>query len=488
MKAKEPNNPFSYQAESPVPIPPVEDAWLAMREKLDEEMPVGRSTGNYKRWMLLVLLLLLPLRMIWFMERGGSSVAGGKRAVLAGRNETLAVPGNKHVVKREGTAGRSRKLSTKEESVRIDEQNREQKTKEETVTERTETERTEAEGTVTIARATTGRSDMAKQRQRSGSGKNGQEGEGMKKASIGSRLAQIAGVDRPPFLVASGLTGKQTGALKMPGKPNDVREKSEKPKRAGPGKNSRLLYAAGLQEGKGFPIGSQQQVNYNANGEKVLWPDYIPAPYFQFYPTPKIALQAAIQFNNPQYTESVNIYRKEGHVLPGGLYRQDTIIQVKKLYYFNIPLTVYYSPITNLYLGTGLQFSNLRSGLGLQNNVVHYIPGSGANGPSVGPANTTANGILIDSVTGTTQIPLKENGPAYANMRKTDWRALFEVNYYWKRFTLGLQFQKALREYLYTPVDGSSGKDRNSSLNFYFRYNIWERRSRPKGDWPKAHH
>ncbi len=73
-------------------------------------------------------------------------------------------------------------------------------------------------------------------------------------------------------------------------------------------------------------------------------------------------------------------------------------------------------------------------------------------------------------------IELKDYRPAYSNLKRTDWRALFEMDYYWKRVTLGVQYQQGLGDYLYTPVDGSAGKDRNSSFNVYLRYNIWERR------------
>ncbi len=216
-----------------------------------------------------------------------------------------------------------------------------------------------------------------------------------------------------------------------------------------------------MQVSKSFPVGAQQPVDYNANLKKDLWFDYVPAPYFQYFISKRIGFQLALQFNNPQYTEAVSIFKKKGTVT--GSFSNDTDIVVRKLYYLSIPLTVYYSPFRHLYLGAGLQFSNLSNGVAFQNNVVHYV-GAGSGQP--------------DTVLQSKPISLKEYRPAYSNLKRTDWRALLEMNYYWKRISLGVQLQQGLSDYLYTPVDGSTGKDKNSSFDVYLRYNLWERRIR----------
>ncbi len=91
-------------------------------------------------------------------------------------------------------------------------------------------------------------------------------------------------------------------------------------------------------------------MDYNANLKKDLWFDYIPSPYFQYFISKRVGFKIGIQFNSPQYTENVSIYK--GLVSSGtGLFVNDTVLVVKKLYYLSLPLTVYYSPIQNLYLG-----------------------------------------------------------------------------------------------------------------------------------------
>ena len=240
--------------------------------------------------------------------------------------------------------------------------------------------------------------------------------------------------------------------------------KPKEPKKVKAGDSTRIWWAVGLQDSKSFPVGAQQPVDYNADLKKDLWFDYIPSPYFQYFISRKIGFQFGLQFNSPQYTESVSIYRTPPtFAITGGSSVPDTVLIVKKLYYLSLPLTVYYSPLRNLYLGAGLQYSNLRNGVALQNNIIHYT-GGGLGQP--------------DTVTSSKLIVLKDYRPAYGNLKRTDWRALFEMNYYWKRITLGAQYQQGLGDYLYTPVDGSTGKDRNSSFNVYLRYNIWERRIR----------
>jgi hypothetical protein len=253
------------------------------------------------------------------------------------------------------------------------------------------------------------------------------------------------------------IPGRSAATGKTAATPKPTTERSKK---TAAGDSTRILWAAGLQDSKSFPVGAQQPVDYNANLKKDLWFDYIPSPYFQYFVSKRVGFQIGIQFNSPQYTENVSIYKG----LAGGgtgLFVDDTVLVVKKLYYLSLPLTVYYSPIRNLYLGAGLQYSSLRNGVAFQNNVIHYT-GAGLGQP--------------DSVKSSKVIALKDYRPAYSNLKRTDWRALFELDYYWKRVTLEVQYQQGLGDYLYTPVDGSAGKDRNSSFNVYLRYNIWERR------------
>jgi len=65
-------------------------------------------------------------------------------------------------------------------------------------------------------------------------------------------------------------------------------------------------------------------------------------------------------------------------------------------------------------------------------------------------------------------------------------RLLIDMSYYWSRFTVGLQYNQAFNNYASFQVTPNSPYtfDKNKSLQFYLRYNIWEdvKRKKPKGE------
>jgi hypothetical protein len=488
VKENEPNRSFFPADESPVPLPPVAEAWADMRKKLDEEMPErGLFFFTRKGAGILLTLLLLSLGMFWFIERRGSRVRrnapatetirhakqgeqGAGAGKLQGKKESERQGGGGEETGRHGTgrqeAGRQEASRQDEVTSRLEKDSATVQTKPlfgqgfDSPQLHRDTKKAGSQNNKKVAigdemAGTTGK--------RTVSGRSGGKVRisDAKRSVVNANLPRIGLPDPIRVWVtvsrrAQGVKEKIAGTEK---KNPPAPEKSKRPR----GKDStRILWAAGLQDSKSFPVGAQQALPFNANLKKDLWFDYVPTPYFQYYVSRKLGFQAALQFNSPQYTESVSIYKAPDSG-PPGLYARDTVVVVKKLYYFNVPLTVYYSPFRNFFLGAGIQFSNLRNGVAFQNNVSHYT-GTGTGQP--------------DSVLGSKVVALKDNRPAYNNLRKTEWRALFETDYYWKRLTLGLQYQQALGQYLYKPVDGSTGSDRNSSFNLYLRYNLLERRIR----------
>ena len=448
-----------------------------MRKRLDEEMPERALFFWFKRGLLLAVLVLLSLGVFLLVRRKGKTAhpaAGGTivRTIHSGhsvdgrREGGVADRGKGEEVDQQegGAADRGKKEVTDQGKDGFTDQRKREAVDQQQgrVTDRRKREMADQQKEREGSAQNKDRSNAGADNERTGMVEphNARKGNAKTKdpqrAVIDSRLAQTGtqvairlNVDMP-----RGTAGKGKKNARKP-------EQSQKPATKPATEDStRILWAAGLQDSKSFPVGAQQAYNYDANLKKDIWADYIPSPYFQYHISRRIAFQTALQLNNPQYTESVTIFRKAGDSSGGVQVINDTTVTVRKLYYFNIPFLVYYSPIRNLYLGAGLQFSNLSNGIAFQNNIVHHVGGSS----------------LTDTVTTSTVISLKENRPAYNNLRKTDWRAIFEMNYYWKRITLGLQYQQALGNYLYTPVEGSSGRDRNSSFNIYLRYNLWERR------------
>mgnify|MGYP001549808015 FL=1 len=215
------------------------------------------------------------------------------------------------------------------------------------------------------------------------------------------------------------------------------------------GEKTDRWFAAGLAPYQNFAVASQQSYNYNSSANKGTALDYLPAPYLQFHLTDRVYVLGEFQFNSPQATSSLLLSNKE--VTPAG--SQSSYIQniyLRKLYYFNMPFSFYYSPVKNIYFGSGLQFSSLNSGIA-------YLE------------QKNANNQLLYSET----FKIKEDSLA-AKLGGSEWRYLFDANYYWKRFMFGFRYNQALGDYIDLKVNNvlPPSRARNQAFQFYFRYNI----------------
>jgi hypothetical protein len=61
-------------------------------------------------------------------------------------------------------------------------------------------------------------------------------------------------------------------------------------------------------------------------------------------------------------------------------------------------------------------------------------------------------------------------------LRKVDWRVLFEADYYLGKVTLVLRYQQPLSSFSKKGSAGVSSPEKNTSLGFYLQYNLWERK------------
>lgn len=229
-------------------------------------------------------------------------------------------------------------------------------------------------------------------------------------------------------------------------------------------------FAFGLSLPLGFPVGDQQPLAYNRNAGVNTISDYIPSPHFQYHFNRKTYVQAGLQFSAPQFISPVLLYQENKLYQAGPNWaEQITSIHARKLYYFNLPLTVYHSPLRNFYMGTGLQYSSLLSG------VAHYEKVEQRSSPA-GPGQRT----VLDNY-----FSRFKNDSLSNRLNSNEVRLLLDMSYYWSRFTVGLQYSQAFNNYVSFQVTPSSPYtfDKNKSLQFYLRYNIWEDKKRklPKG-------
>jgi hypothetical protein len=224
-------------------------------------------------------------------------------------------------------------------------------------------------------------------------------------------------------------------------------------------------FAVGFSLPLGFPVGDQQPLAYNRNAGPNTISDYIPSPHFQYHFNSKTYVQAGLQFSAPQFIRPVVLYQDHTMYQQGPSFvEQFTSISARKLYYFNLPLTIYHSPLRNFYMGTGLQYSSLLSG------VAHYEKVE-RRPNMMGPPQEY---IIKNYFT------RFKNDSLSSRLNGNEVRLLIDMSYYWSRFTVGLQYNQAFNNYIsYQVTPGSPYTfDKNKSLQFYLRYNIWEDKKR----------
>jgi hypothetical protein len=226
-------------------------------------------------------------------------------------------------------------------------------------------------------------------------------------------------------------------------------------------------FAVGLSLPLGFPVGDQQALGYNRNAGVNTISDYIPSPHFQYHFNSKTYIQAGVQFSAPQYIRPVLLFQEKLYSAGPVPSEQITSITARKLYYFNLPLTIYHSPLKNFYVGTGLQYSSLLSGIAQYEKVKRSMAGPQQEYMLENYFTRFGNDWLSHRLNG------------------NELRLLIDMSYYWSKFTVGLQYNQAFNNYVSFQVTPNSDYifDKNKSLQFYLRYNIWEdkKRKQPKG-------
>lgn len=246
-------------------------------------------------------------------------------------------------------------------------------------------------------------------------------------------------------------------------------ERSETQKR-GTGKSKRSKdflagqnksVALGFSLPLGFPLGDQKPGAININARPNVISDFLPVPHMQYHINNKLYLQTEIQLMNPQYIQPVLLYQGKKEVLSTNTVYYNSVY-AKKLYYFNIPVGIHYSPFQHFYLGTGLQFSSLVSGVALHEET------------------RSAIGSSRYDLMGQRYAKFK-NDSISNRIDNSEFRLMLDANYYWRQFTVGLRYNQALSNYVSFRLNNASPlfQDKNKSLQFYLRYNLWENHKKP---------
>ena len=279
----------------------------------------------------------------------------------------------------------------------------------------------------------------------------------------------------PKGIIPDSLTSDYTSLVQsMPSLPivrsrfkiNSDRVKGLKNRVVGTGDNKNFVLGISLP--LAFPLSDQKVVAYNFTGGANTALDYLPVPHVQYHINQKSYLQAEVQFVSPQYIQPALLAQSKYEIAGGttGSYRFVTnSVFARKLFYFNLPIGIHYSPFKNFYLGSGVQFSSLLSGIAMQE-----IRGYNSLGPS-------ASDSLFSQ-----RFSKFKNDSLSGSLTSNEFRVMLDANYYWHRFTVGLRYNQAVNNYVSIRVNNTSPlfTDKNKSMQFYLRYNLWEDKKRKK--------
>lgn len=470
-------------------IPPAEESWTSMQRILNKEMPIAPAK-DWRRWLLLIIFILLVL--------GVCNCPGVLRTRNhAAKNNTSNIYSDKHTT--------DKKISDNKKSIATETQSRSTNntSKDETVSKITLGENDKkslANHNITHA-ATNDLSHLNKNKNRSSDENKTNEIVSIKHVSSVShqQINQLNNI--PQYAKKTSKKNNRQKKFSIPEKinsPNDqkrenditkkeetvgtdttsqssVKQQSKKPDTAvltkapiaQKKKDSTQLskkdkidsaskkeiekgWAVGIGINQFFAIGGQQKSNFNSSGTNGTITDYIPVPMVRYYFSRKLYAQLELQFNVPQYTKQLLADQKLD--VAAGINHS---VFIKKLYYFNVPLSIHYSLVKNFFIGAGLQYSKLSNGIA-----------SYQEKPIIG----------IDSLHKATVKSFKGDS-LYSILSTHEWRFLLDANYQWKKLVLGVRYNQALSNFINVQVSTTQiTQARNSSVQAYLRYIFLQRK------------
>jgi hypothetical protein len=210
-----------------------------------------------------------------------------------------------------------------------------------------------------------------------------------------------------------------------------------------------------------FPIGGQRGSTYNSDGLTGTLTDYLPVPMIRYYINHKTYLQVEAQLNTPQATKKDLVFNSVSHdttSIPGK--NVETSATIQQLYYFNIPLSFHYAPTDDLNFGVGIQYSHLSNAIGNFDSTITSL-----TGPSSAVDANATKSFRGDTL--------------YQRIKTNEFRFLIDASYTWKHFVVGLRYNQALTRFINVQLPtGGSTQSRNSSLQLYVRYILWDTRKK----------
>jgi hypothetical protein len=396
------NNPWAEKLEQ-VSLPDAGEAWKAMAVVLDKEMPADQRKRR-RRWLLLILLLPLlggPGYFLWQGQNAGKAIISAP----AGKS-TVSAPGVAAVV---------------------------------------------APAPLVAGHPVAVCSRRAANRHRVS-------------VSSGADVATVTGVvvkddevahqrpikhSDPGGIMPLGITGPNLSGIRVP--------HSNDPLKCPPVEREKTTgFVVGIGLNQALPVQGQQVWTNPSGGLNTWWKDYIPVPFVQYYLQPKVFVQAEVRIHAPQYTPG-NLWFS--YLSNGGAYSGQ--VYIKKLFYFQLPVTIHYAPSPRWSIGLGLQYSLYDKGI------------------AATPDTNQRNYYFTAPLSAYPMVYVQHN----------EFRGLVSLDYIYRRWVVGTSYDEAFTRAVSVRIANLPGPPgstflnlpppvRNNSLQLYVRYILWDGRGK----------
>jgi hypothetical protein len=440
-----------------------------MEAILDREMPAGRRR-DWRRWVLLVLLLLLLIGVCNCPGRGWFSADTTKSRVVVPSRVLVpslglvpsrggpSAPAPGHATPPAGVSGSSGGVSTP-----VGEGATPATGSSQNANSTLKSATPDSEPVLPDSKPLAGRTVTVKHRQlkpdRRGSQPDTSEPDASQPDASEPGTSQpgdsIRSKSQRPGVPVPAVSPKKSNA-------DSKNKKPPPPPKDQPEKERQDGWMVGIGLNQFFTVGSQQASSFNSGGITGTLGDYIPVPMVRYYFNPKLYVQLEAQINTPQYTKKNLVAVSTpvdslGTTTGGALITVQKTVSINKLFYFNVPLSVHYTVFDHLDLGAGLQYSRLTNGVGVFNN--NYNTGG------TDSLSTETKSFKGDSV--------------YKEIKTHEFRFLVDANYNWQHFIFGIRYNQALSKFIHVEISpGQITQARNSSLQLYLRYILWDGRKK----------
>ncbi len=214
-----------------------------------------------------------------------------------------------------------------------------------------------------------------------------------------------------------------------------------------------IYFAAGLGLYQQLPVDGQKLVPYNSLGRKSTLADYVPSIYFRMYQDKKWFVQSEFRYGAPQNTKEI-IYKQQKLIDTNSNTTFTTSTKLKKTFYHQLPISFNYFLLPKLSVGAGISWNRF------SNAIIEKED------------KATNNITMVDSIQVRT---ITHSQKPDSNFVTSYFQALFETQYELKRLSFGARYSFGLQPYIkFQLPGGQKQEEKNSSLQVFIRYNLWE--------------